>query len=43
MPQDQDNRPNDETTSRAAETEQQPAAAGAVSRMLANPRRTRRA
>ena len=42
MPQDQDNRPNDETTSRPAETEQQPAA-GVVSRMLANPRRTRRA
>ena len=42
MPQDQDNRPNDQTTSRPAEAEQQPAA-GAVSRMLANPRRTRRA
>jgi len=42
MPQDQDNRPNDETPSRPTEAEQQPTA-GAVSRMLANPRRTRRA
>ena len=41
MPQDQDNRPNDETTSRPVEAEQP--TAGAVSRMLANPRRTRRA
>ncbi|WP_276508393.1 hypothetical protein [Modestobacter muralis] len=42
MPQDQDNRPNDETTSPPVEAAQQPTA-GAVSRMLANPRRTRRA
>jgi hypothetical protein len=42
MPQDQDNRPNDDTTTRPVEGAQQPPA-GAVSRMLANPRRTRRA
>ena len=42
MPQDQDDRTDEKTTSRSVETEQQPAA-GAVSRMLANPRRTRRA
>ena len=42
MPQDQDNRPTDQTTSRTVEAEQQPTA-GVVSRMLANPRRTRRA
>ena len=42
MPQDQDNRPNDDTTSTTVPGGQQPAA-GVVSRMLANPRRTRRA
>ncbi|WP_255557567.1 hypothetical protein [Modestobacter sp. L9-4] len=42
MPQDQDDRTDPKTTSRPTEDEQQPTA-GAVSRMLANPRRTRRA
>jgi hypothetical protein len=42
MPQDQDHRPDDQPASRPAETEQQPTA-GTASRMLANPRRTRRA
>ena len=42
MPQDQSHRPDDQTASLPAETEPQPPA-GTVSRMLANPRRTRRA
>ena len=42
MAQDQDNRPNDDTSSTTVTAEQQPTA-GTVSRMLANPRRTRRA